>query len=535
MKLLVRLTILCAVLAAVPLFAEERVDLGMISRIRAEGFRNSSVMELAGELVDGIGPRLTGSSNMKLANEWARGKLAGWGLQGARLESWGPFGRGWEYQESSVRMLSPDAAELTALPEAWTPGTKDAVRGAAIRVKATTKEELEKFKGKLAGRVVIFGEMPEVKPHEAAESERYDEKQLAELTRYEMPGGPPRYDREAFRKRRELRRFADKFFAEEKAVAVVSPSRRDGGALAIQSGGSWREGEAAMLPGLVMSVEHFGRIARLLERGVEVELELDVEARFLESDPMQYNTVAEIPGTDKGGEVVMLGAHLDSWHGGTGATDNAAGVAVTMEAVRILKALGVAHRRTIRIALWSGEEQGLLGSRAYVAQRFATRPEPTDPEQKKLPEGFRRKTWPITVRPEHAKLSAYFNLDNGSGKIRGIYAQENAAVVPIFESWMKPLEDLGATAVTMRTTSGTDHEAFDDVGLPGFQFIQDELEYETRTHHSSLDTYERLQKNDLMQASVVVAVFVWQAANRDGMLPRKPMLKEPKRESKPGA
>lgn len=521
------------VLSAVPLAAQEGTDLEMLTRIRQEGFRHSSVMPLASELMDGIGPRLTGSPNMKLANEWARQKLQAWGLANAHLEGWGPFGRGWEYEKSSVRMVAPDHAELLALPEAWTPGTAGAVRGPAVRVRASTKEELEKYRGKLAGRIVFFGEVPEVKPHEKAESERYGEKALTELFEYEIPGGPPRYDREAYRKRRELVRAANEFFAEEKALAVVTPSRHDGGVLSVQSAGGWKKDEEpARLPDLVMALEHFGRIARLLERDVPVDLELDVAARFLDSDPMSSNVVAEIPGTDKRGEVVMLGAHFDSWHAGTGATDNGAGSVVMLEAVRILKALGAPPRRTIRIALWSGEEQGLLGSKAYVAEHFATRPEPTDPEQKKLPDWLRKPTWPITTKPEHARLSAYFNVDNGGGKIRGIYTEENAAVVPLFESWIAPVKDLGVTTVTMRTTGGTDHQSFDAVGLPGFQFIQDELEYETRTHHTNLDTYERLQRNDLMQAAVVAAWFAWEAAMRPEMLPRKPLPRERPEEKK---
>ncbi len=251
-----------------------------------------------------------------------------------------------------------------------------------------------------------------------------------------------------------------------------------------------------------------------------------MRVRFFDGDPMQSNVLAEIPGTDKKGELVMLGAHLDSWHAGTGATDNAAGSVVMMEAMRILKALGVSPRRTIRIALWSGEEQGLFGSEAYVADHFATRPPVTDPEQLKKPDYLRKKTWPITTKPDHARLAAYFNVDNGTGKIRGIYTEENAAVVPIFESWIAPLKDLGVTTVTMNDTTGTDHESFDGVGLPGFQFIQDEIEYETRTHHTNLDTYERLQRDDLMQAAVVVACFAWDAAMRPEMLPRKPMPRE---------
>jgi carboxypeptidase Q len=523
------LSLLLLLSGALP--AQERVDLDMVTRIRQEGFRHSKVMETASELMDRIGPRLTGSPQMKQANEWTRARLAEWGLSNAHLESWGPFGRGWTYDGCSVRMLSPDRAELLALPEAWTPGTNGVVSAKAVRVKATTKEELEKEKGKVAGKIVFLGELREVKPHAKAELERYDEKSLAELFQYEIPGGPPRYDREDARRRYEFRKAADKFFAEEKPLAIVTPGRHDGGTMIVQSGGSYKKGDPPGVPSLVMAVEHFGRISRLLERNVEVNLELDVKARFLEDDLMQSNTFAEIPGTDRRGEVVMLGAHLDSWHAGTGATDNGAGVVITMEAIRILQALGVKPKRTIRVALWSGEEQGLFGSKAYVSEHFASRPE--KPEDKDLPWFMQKDTWPITVKPEHAKLSAYFNVDNGTGKVRGIYAQENAAVAPIFEAWMGPLKDLEVTTVTMRNTSSTDHVSFDRVGLPAFQFIQDELEYDTRTHHTNMDVYERLQKEDLMQASVVLATFVYQAATREGLLPRKPMPKEEPSEKKP--
>jgi Zn-dependent M28 family amino/carboxypeptidase len=275
-----------------------------------------------------------------------------------------------------------------------------------------------------------------------------------------------------------------------------------------------------------MAAEHYNRIARLLDRQIDVELEVDVRSRFHDDDPTAFNTLAEIPGTDRRGEVVMLGAHLDSWHAGTGATDNAAGSAVAMEAVRILQALDVKPRRTIRIALWSGEEEGLLGSRAYVSEHFGTRAEPADPRERELPSYLRRETGPITTKPDHARLAAYFNVDNGTGRIRGIYAERNAAVVPIFEAWLRPLADLGATTVTLRHTGGTDHLSFDTVGLPAFQFIQDEADYETRTHHTNLDVYDRLQKNDLMQAAVVLASFVYDAAMRPERLPRRTAPRE---------
>jgi Zn-dependent M28 family amino/carboxypeptidase len=316
------------------------------------------------------------------------------------------------------------------------------------------------------------------------------------------------------------------FFTAEKVAAVVDASRGDGGTVFVQSAGSYKEGDPEVVPSLAMAAEHFGRVARLLEHGTPVEMELDVRNKFYDADPSAWDTIAEIPGTDKKDEVVMVGAHLDSWHAGTGATDNGAGCMVTMEAMRILQAIGVKPRRTIRIGLWTGEEEGLLGSAAYVEQHFGSRPENTDPAQKDLPSFMRKPGTPLTLKPEQKKVSAYFNLDNGTGKIRGIYLQENAAVAPIFTAWMAPFRDLGVDTITYRNTGGTDHLSFDAVGIPGFQFIQDPIEYETRTHHSNMDVYERLQREDLMQASVVLASFLYDAAMRDEMLPRKPLPKD---------
>ena len=519
--------------------AGEPVDLDTVGRIRQEGFRNSRVMDTAQELMDGIGARLTGSPNMKAADDWAVAKFSEIGLSNAHLESWGPFGRGWVYESCSVRLLSPDTAQLIALPEAWTPGTNGPVRAQAVRVNPASKEELEKWKGQLSGKIVVYGELRELKASDKPLSERYDDKTLSEEAQYKIPGvAPSRYgpNYQEYMKRRQLRRVADKFFAEEKALAVVSQGRHDGGTLSVQGSGTWKKGDPQGIPNVVLAAEHFGRIARLLERKKTVELEVDVKARFIEENLMQWNAIAEIPGTDKKGEVVMVGAHFDSWHGGTGATDNGAGSVVAIEAMRILQAIGVKPRRTIRIGLWSGEEQGLLGSRAYVSQHFASRPEPPSSDSgDEMPSYLRPPTGPLTVKPEHARLAAYFNLDNGTGKIRGVYAQENASVVPIFQAWLEPLKDLGATAVTLNNTSGTDHLPFDAVGLPGFQFIQDEIEYDTRTHHTNMDVYERLQKGDLMQASVVMAVFAYEAAMRDAMLPRKPMPKNPPATPTPAA
>ena len=521
----VLLLLLFPSLAASPLPAEERIDYEMVTRIRQEGFRNSHVMETASALTDGIGARLTGSPNMRKANDWTRDRLAQWGLANSHLESWGPVVRGWSSESVSVRMTSPDVAQLLALPKAWSPGTNGPVRGRVVLAKMTEKEDLEKQRGKLKGLIVLTDDLREVKPQDKPALERYDDKSLEQLWEYAAPPLHTPFSPEEYRRRREFRRALNTFLEEEKPLAVIDPGALDGGTFRVQQGGSYKKGEPIGVPALVMAIEHYGRIARLLEQKREVELEIDVKTSFHDDDPMSYNTVAEIPGTDRNGELVMLGGHLDSWHAGTGATDNAAGCAVAMEAVRILEAVGARPRRTIRIALWSGEEQGLYGSEAYVMQHFASRPIPTDPTER---ENFslRRSTAPLTRKPDYGKLSAYFNLDNGTGKIRGIYAQENAAVVPIFQKWLEPLKDLGATTVTMRNTRGTDHESFDAVGLPGFQFIQDEVEYETRTHHTNQDVYERLQRDDLMQASVVMAAFVWQAAMRDERIPRKPMPKE---------
>jgi carboxypeptidase Q len=508
--------VLIAVLLTTSLHAADNPDLQVVSRIRQEGFRNSKVMEYAQALTDTIGGRLTGSPNMKKANEWTRDTLAGMGLANARMEPY-TFGRGWTSDYAMVRMLAPDVQQLYAIGLAWSPPTNGVIRGKVVKAKLETKEDLEKNKGKLAGAIVMTAEPREMKPLETPFLDRYTDEELADVARYEVPSEQRTAE---YLRRREFRRLLAQFAMDEKIAAIIQPARGEGGVFRVQSGGTWRDDEAIGVPAVGLAPEHYGRISRLIDRKTDVELELELRAQFID-DTTSWNTLADLPGSDKRGEVVMLGAHLDSWHTGTGATDNAAGSAVMMEAMRILKSLGVAPKRTIRVALWSGEEQGLLGARAYVKEHFATRAEPKDPEQAKLPEWARTEKGAVQPKPEHAKLSAYFNADSGTGKIRGIYAQENAAAVPIFNAWLEPLRDLGATTVTMRNTMSTDHIAFDEVGLPGFGFLQDDIEYETRTHHTNWDTFERLQKDDLMQAAVVVATFVWQAANREGMMPRK--------------
>ena len=518
---------------------DEPVDYGMVSLIRDEAYNNSKVMDTLAQLTDVLGPRLTGSPAAKQANEWTRQQLATWGLASAHLEAFGPFGRGWSLQHASVHAVAPFAAPLIALPKAWTPGTEGPVRGKVVKAKLESEADLEKSKGTLAGKIVLIADGRELRGPDKPLFRRYDEQELHDLAQFETverrgalpaPGTPVAgqpLDREAARKRFRFQKTLRTFLAAEKALASVEPSDRDGGIVRVAGGGSRVKGEDPGVPALVMAAEHYNRLSRLLDRKMEVELEIDIKARFHDDDEMAYNTIAEIPGTDKQAEVVMLGAHLDSWHGGTGATDNAAGVAVGMEAVRILKALDVKPKRTIRIALWTGEEQGLLGSRAYAKEHFGSRPDPTDPEEKDLPSFLRPPpSGPLTVKPEHAKLSAYFNLDNGTGRIRGVYTQGNVAAVPIFEAWLRPFADLGAATITNRNTGGTDHQSFDGVGLPGFQFIQDEADYSTRTHHTNMDVYDRLQKEDMMQASAIMASFVYHAAMREERFPRKHMPRD---------
>jgi carboxypeptidase Q len=519
---------------AVAAAPDEQVDFGMVTRIRDEGFGDSKVMETLFQLTDVIGARLTGSPNLKKANEWTRDQLAAWGLQNAHLESWGPFGRGWSFDSVSLRMLAPTEAPLVAYPKAWTPGTEGPMRARAMKTKLESEADLEKVKGKVAGMVLLIADARELKGPDKPLFTRFTEQELQDLAQFQVSGqrravppglaGQP-VDREGFLRRQRFQRTLREFLKAEKVVATLEPSSVDGGIVRVSGGGARQKDEDPGVPSLVLAAEHYNRLARLLDRGLPVELELEVKARFHDEDLNAYNTLAEIPGTEKKGELVMLGAHMDSWHTGTGATDNAAGCAVAMEAVRILKALGVQPRRTIRIALWTGEEQGLLGSRAYVRQHFGARPA-LPPSEQELPSYLRREAGPVTVLPEHAKLSAYFNLDNGTGKIRGVYTQGNAAAVPIFEAWFRPFTDLGAHALTNRNTGGTDHLSFDAVGLPGFQFIQDEADYETRSHHTNMDVYDRIQREDMMQAAVIMASFVYNAAMRDAMFPRKPMPRE---------
>ena len=517
--------------------AVEKLDLNAYARIREEGLTHSHVMELASALDDDIGGRLTGSPNMQKANDWTRDELTRLGLVNAHLEDWGEFGMGWQLLNTWVRMTAPDTAPFIAQATPWSPATNGAVSGEAINVVIDDEKDIDKYKGKLAGKIVLLGEMRDVPPVDKPLFVRYTDKDLEEIAQYDIA---PNRDLEKriqqYLKRAALREKVAAFLADEKVTGVILPSRDgknsggSGGTFFDDNGAAlgtqpYKADKAVKVPVVVTAIENYGRVYRLLKQHVPVTLEMNVETKFTGDHQHGFDTVAEIPGTDPTlkDQIVMVGGHLDSWASGTGATDNGAGSVVAMEAVRILKALDIHPRRTIRIALWSGEEQGLFGSKGYVKEHFGSYPLATDPESMKMPEFLRKAAGPVETKPEWKNLDVYINVDNGTGKIRGIYLQGNAAVEPIFRQWMQPLKDLGMTTITMQNTGGTDHLSYDAVGLPGFQFIQDPADYESRTHHSNMDTYERLQPADLAQIATIEAIFLYNAAQRDEMIPRKPM------------
>jgi hypothetical protein len=531
--------------------AVEKIDLDAYQRIRDEGLNHSHVMDFAYALMDGIGPRLTGSPNLKKANDWTRDTLTKIGCDNAHLEDWGEFGLGWQQLNTWARMVTPDTAVLILQATPWSPSTPGPVTGDVVYVNIQTEKDLEQYKGKLAGKVVLFGAMREVPPVDKALFSRYTEKELEEMTEFPVNaggGGLPPEMQARMAARMERFRLIDKiaqFFADEKVAAIIEPSRdaSNGGG----SGGTFFDdngatigrtpyiaGKDVKVPVAVAAIESYGRLYRLTQAHVPVTVEIDVETKFTGDHEHGFDTVAEIPGTDPllKEQVVMVGGHLDSWIAGTGATDNGAGTVVAMEVMRIFKALDIQPRRTIRIGLWTGEEQGIFGSKGYVTQHFGSAATATTPDQMQLPEFMRRAAGPLVVKPEHKLLSGYFNIDNGTGKIRGIYTQGNTEIAGIFAQWIAPLKDLGVTTVTNRNTGGTDHLSFDAVGLPGFQFIQDDMDYETRTHHSNEDTVERLSPADLKQIATVEAIFVYNAAMRDQMLPRKPLPQPDKEQDK---
>jgi len=480
----------------------EKLDLDAIYRIKEEGLQRSKVMELESYLTDVYGPRLTGSPNIKEAADWAQKTMKEWGLANVKLETF-PFGRGWQNQRFVAHALTPRAYPIIAYPKAWTPGTKGPVTGEAVMAVITSEKDFDTHRGKLRGKFVLVSALRDVLPQFEAPASRYTDAELTDLAKQPAAGrgrGRGNAPDAAFVRKR------TQFWIDEGVAAVLDISRGDGGTLFVQSGGSRNASDPPSPPQVVLAVEHYGRIARTLDKHIPVTLQFDIDNKFYDDDLNAFNIVGELPGSDKADEVVMLGAHFDSWHTGTGATDNAAGSAIMMEAMRLLKTSGVKLRRTVRIGLWGAEEQGLIGSKEYVKAHYG------DPATMQL-------------KPEHAKFAGYFNVDNGTGAIRGVYLQGNEAVAPIFQAWMEPFKNLGMTTLAIRNTGGTDHLSYDAVGLPGFQFIQDEVEYDSRTHHSNMDTYERVQANDMMRNAVIVASFVYNAANRDEKLPRKPLPK----------
>lgn len=559
-----------------------------IARIRDEGFNHSQVMETLTFLCDVIGPRLTASPNHKRANEWTRDKLTEWGLTHAHLEAWGPFGRGWSVKRFSAQVIEPQAIPLVGYPGAWSPGLEAPVEAEVVYLDATNNAGLEAYKGKLKGKIVLASPPREIRMRFEPLASRLADTNLLRLAnaaeagpsmyRSGLADGPPPRRSEQVstnssrsgsdEPRRRLAanrgrmgpRFLS-FLAKEGAAAVVSASATGDGGTVLVMGVSvpppegdgtnrvgsltnmpraWSTNAPAIPPQITLAAEDYNRLVQMVQRGEKVKMAVDLQVQFHGDDLMAYNTIADLPGSDLKDEIVMLGGHLDSWHAGTGATDNGIGVAVAMEAVRILAAAGLHPRRTIRIGLWAGEEQGLLGSRAYVAQHLgyytnSVAPAPLRAPKDELAKLVSLKTAETNAAPtrrlvrlaDYEKFSAYFNLDNGAGKIRGIFLQGHEPLRPIFRRWLAPFKDLDAETITLFNTGSTDHTSFEAVGLPGFQFIQDPLDYNSRTHHTNQDVVDRVDPEDAKQAAVIMAAFIYDAAMEDELLPRKPLDSNP--------
>jgi hypothetical protein len=503
--------------------AQEEVNDDVNTIIRKHGLDESQAMDIAGWMTDVYGPRLTGSPMLDKATGWAEKTLKEWGMKNVHLESWGPFGRGWEMTHFEMHASSPSYWPVIAYPKAWSPSVKGT--GDVVYLNAETIEDLEAYRGKLGGKFILLDTIREVKELWDPNAKRHDAESLLRLANAPMPTPRPRrnYNLGA----RGFRTALWELMENENPLAILDRSYKGDLGTVFVSGARTSEGRSRdmdkkVIPQFTVSVEHYNRIIRNLERGITTQLSVDLAANYSNPDEMEHNIIAEIPGTDLKDEVVMFGAHFDSWHTATGATDNGAGSTVMMEAARILletiKESGIKPRRTLRLALWTGEEQGLHGSRGYAKEHFAVFP----------PDSYT----PQSFKPEQEKISAYYNLDNGTGKVRGIYLQGNNAVAPIFRAWLQPFKDLDASTVSLGNTGGTDHLTFDAVNIPGFQFIQEPMAYFARTHHSNMDNLDHLVEADLAQAATVIASFVFHTAMRDEMLPRKPMKKEDKPEAK---
>jgi len=516
----------------------EALDLETIARIRDEGINHSHIMEYASGLFDGIGPRLTASPDFVKAQEWSLDQLRRMGASDVHAESWGEFGMGWRQIGTSVQMTAPSTATILAQATPWSPATSGEVTAEVIAIPTLNDEkDFDKWKGKLAGKVILYGKAPKINPDPPNLLEHYDSEKLEHFRSYPLDGdqrdshvlvNDPAFWEKVFKDMAFLEKVGH-FFADEHAIAVLRPGG-SGGVIHDDTGSSlgwfvYRPEHKQAIPSAVIANEAFGRMHRLVSHNVPVSVRLNIATQFYGDHEPGNSVIAEIPGTDPAlkDQVVMLGGHLDCWIAGTGATDDGAGSIIALEAMRILRALNIQPRRTIRVGLWGGEEQGIFGSSGYVSSHYGTRSYSTKPEDQVVPEFVRQQTGPVTIKPDHARLDAYFNTDNGTGKFLGIFAEGNSAVAAIFQQWATPLSDLGFTTITLRNAGSTDHISFDQVGLPGFQFIQDPRDYDTRSVHTNMDTYERLSEIDLKQAATVMATFVYNTAQRDGMLPRKPL------------
>jgi carboxypeptidase Q len=506
----------------------EKVDTAIIAKIKTEEFNHSQVMNILSMITDVYGPRLMNSPGYKKAADYAKSKLESWGLQNVHFDSWGEdFGRGWELKKFSLQSLEPVYFPIIAYPKAWSPGIKGTVQASAVYLDVKEESDLSKYTGQLKGKIVLFNAPVSVKPGFVPDAARFNDSTLLKMSNadIESPRGGGGQRRGNFAAVQKLNYQKWDFCMKEGALAVLEAStgfQLEDGTLSVSGATvpyppevpflkrerSYSANAPKILPQIVVADEYYNRLVRQLQEKFPVKLELTLETEFTPAAP-GFNIIGEIPGTDLKDEVVMLGAHFDSWHGATGATDNGAGSAVMMEAMRILKSLGVSPRRTIRIGLWGGEEEGLIGSHSYVKRTYGERRDKTRPYDS------------IVLKPGAEKFSVYLNMDNGTGKYRGVYLQGNEAVRPIFRAWLAPFQKMGASTLTLNNTGGTDHLSFDEIGLPGFQFIQDPIEYETRTHHTTMDVYDKVVEADMKQNAVITAAFAWLAANRDALIPRK--------------
>ncbi len=527
----------CAVLAlaaTMPALASDAPDAAITARIIDTGIHHGEVMETVQYLTDRIGGRMTNSPQMRAAESWTQGRFKAWGLTNVHLEAF-DFGRGWSIDKATVRMTAPRVLPLRVIPVAWTPGTPGTVTAPIIVAPMRRDRDFDEWRGKLRGRIVLVSQ-PGMsgEPKEPA-FQRLSSEEIAKLDSFDLPKENAEAAEKDYRSSGFAKRL-DAFLKAEGALVWVSRSYRDGG-LVSGEGYGYHMNDKRAVPGVQMAAEDYRRLARLAKGDAPVTIEVDTQVSFHEADTRANNVIADIAGSNPKAGYVMAGAHLDSWVAADGAADNGAGSAVVMEAARIIASLGVKPKRTIRFALWAGEEQALLGSQAYIEKHLATRP-PADPAKAALSDSAEyylwSRQWPLTLRPGHADLKAYFNLDNGSGKIRGIYTEGNTGVEGIFSSWLSPFNAMGASAVVASKTQGTDHVFMQAVGIPAYQFIQDPLDYDSRVHHSDIDTYDHLRADDLRQAAVIMASFLWNAANTDTPLPRGPVPTKP-RETDPFA